>query len=210
MTEDSKKDKDKDKEEQKQSPYKKRKLNAKNTKNYNYFYKIEHEILPKCKQAKQKIELEKQEVLRLLQQKQNEAQSDPKAKQDVDFLKKCLAALPALQQDIQKGINTLNSILSSGIKKTYSVITDFARKPLPSERNKDKDKDQNKDKDNNKKNQQKKDKSQSTKTTKQSKKLSSNELNKLRGIGQQNTPKSRNNTPQTTLSLPLQKDQQTR
>lgn len=208
MTEDSKKDK----EEQEQSPYKKRKLNAKNTKNYNYFYKIEHEILPKCKQAKQKIEPEKQEVLRLLQQKQNEAQSDPKAKQDVDFLKKCLATLPALQQDIQKGINTLNSILSSGIKKPYSVITDFARKPLPSERNKDKDKDKdrNKDKDNNKKNQQKKDKSQSTKTTTQSKKLSSNELNKLRGIGQQNTPKSRNNTPQTTLSLPLQKDQQTR
>lgn len=151
-----------------------------------YFKKLKSNY-EKSKQAKRKVEPERQDIKRHIQRiKQQLKKCDSEKKReilnkDLAFFQACLPAMKVVEAMIDQGLATAKRILESGIKQPYKLVIDFKRMPCPSERmfgkDKKKDKDKDKNKDSNKKPGEEKDKS-----PKRDKKMSMEKLKEMRGL----------------------------
>ena len=131
--------------------------------NTEYFERVEKH-LQNSKKLKEKPDREKNRIKAMLIQKENEIKKLKSgqnkealalAQADKKFLKTALRVLPSVKREISRDIIKLEFILTTKIKMSYQVLSDFALKPIPSQRrnakDKDNDKNKNKNKDKNKK-----------------------------------------------------------
>ena len=104
-----------------------------------YFQKLKSSY-EQSKQAKRKVEPERQDVKSHLQRVKQQLKECANEKdknlltQDLAFFKRCLPELKVIEKEIDKGLSVAKRILETGVKQSYALLVDFKRVPCPSER----------------------------------------------------------------------------